>query len=222
MVEPFSIHLMLEESVLVTRMTTRLGGVVAVAVLCLGLAACQSEDEPSGLPHLTDPAPSPTASPSPSPSVEPSEAAIAERAAEAEQRYQEYLEITDRHRIEGTRASQELFDERGLLGEPAVWDAVEVDDDFYADENLKQVGQTRIASIKVTGYDGDPLVDGIGGHRVKFAVCLDYSELDIVREDGTSAIAKGQRDRVFMKVVMQGQEDGTWTVNKLDPVDRKC
>ncbi|WP_253876903.1 hypothetical protein [Promicromonospora umidemergens] len=203
-------------------MTTRLGGVVAVAVFCLSLAACQSEDEPSGLPHVTDPPPSPTASPSPSPSVAPSEAAIAERAAAAEKRYREYREITNRHRIEGTRAFHELFDERGLLGEPGVWDAVEADDDFWADQGLKQIGQTRIASVKVTGYDGDPLADGIGGHRVKFAVCLDNSEVDIVREDGTSAVKKGQPRRTIVKVVMQGQEDGRWTANEFKTTDKEC
>ncbi|MGI5187853.1 hypothetical protein ACQEVI_06900 [Promicromonospora sp. CA-289599] len=197
-----------------TRTTTRLRGVAAAAVLCLGLAACQSGGDEPGVPEA-----SPSASASPSPSVEPSQAAIAERAAEAEQRYREYLEITDRHRIEGTRASQELFP---YLGEPETWDGVEADDDLYATEGLKQVGQTRIASIKVTGYDGDPLADGIGGHRVKFAVCLDNSEVDVVREDGTSAVRKGQPRRTIVKVFMQGQDDGRWTANKFTATDKKC
>ncbi|MFC4631940.1 hypothetical protein ACFO6V_27115 [Promicromonospora alba] len=204
-----------------TRTTTRLGGVAAAAVLCVGLVACQSGGDEPGGPEAS-PSASPSASASPSPSVEPSEAAIAERAAEAEQRYQEYRQITDRHRIEGTPAFPELFDERGLLGEPEVWDAVAESDEFWADEGLKQIGKTRIASIKVTGYDGDPLSDGISGHRVKFAVCLDNSDIDIVREDGTSAVKKGQPRRTIVKVVMQGQEDGTWTANKFTTTDKVC
>lgn len=182
---------------------------ILVAVLCLSLSACQSGDDAPGPSHPIEA----------SPSVDPSEAAIAERAAEAERRYSEYRDITDRHRIDGTRASEELFP---YLGAPETWDFVEADDDFFAAENLTQVGKSRVVSIEMTGYDGDPLADGIRGHRVKFGVCLDHSEIDIVREDGTSAIAKDQSDRVLMNVVMQGQEDGRWTVNTLDTTDDEC
>ena len=207
-----------------TRMTTRLGGVAAVVVLCLGLSACQGDDDASGLQPGSTASPSSTVSPSasPSPSAEPSEAAIAERAAEAEQRYREYLEITNRHRIKGTRAFHELFDEKGYLGHPDVWDAVKANDDLYASEHLKQAGETRIASIEVTGYDGDPLAKGKSGHRVKFAVCLDNSKVDVVRQDGTSAIANGQLDRVVVNVVMQGQDGGRWTFNKFTTTDEEC
>ena len=207
------------------RMTTRVGGVAAVVVLCLGLAACQGGDDASGATHLSDSS-SPTASPSvsPSPSVQPSEAAIAERAAEAEKRHREYVKITEQHRKNGTHAYQELFD-GGYLGNPEMWAAAEADDELFAAEKLKQVGKTRIASIEVTGYDGDPLADGIGGHRVKFAVCLDYSDYDVVREDGDSAIAPDQAERVLMKLVLQGQqgkEDRSWAVSKYDAAGKEC
>lgn len=192
---------------------------VGVAVLCLSLSACQPGDRTSGPPHVAEASPSPTVPPSPS--VDPAEAAIAERAAAAEQRYREYLKIRERHHTSRTGAFQELFD-NGYLGNPEMRDAEEADDDLFAAENLTQTGEVRIASIEATGYDGDPLAGDILGHRVTFAVCLDYTGYDLVRRDGTSAIAEDQRDRVFMNVVMQGQGGDIWSLDTNKAEDREC
>ena len=191
----------------------------AAAVLCLSLSACQPGGEPSGAPHPAEV--SPSASASPGPSVDRSEAAIAERAAEAEQRYREYLAIRERHHTDGSGAFQELHN-KGYLGHPDIWTSEELDDELIVAEKVKQVGQVQIRSIEVTGYDGDPLADDIFGHRVNLAVCLDYSDHDLVRANGESVVPPGQPDRVVMHLVMQGQEAGRWTVNKHEPTGKEC
>lgn len=196
----------------VTRRPTMVVGAGLVSVvLAAGLGGCSSGEpvtEPSSAASSEAPA-----SPSPSPSpVDPVEAAKAERIAEAERRFEEYVAISEKHQKAGTSGFEELFN-NGYLGNAEMHASNRAGWERLGARKVKQVGDVRIDYYRSETYEaGDPLEEDITGHRIQFVVCADYSEMDLVKPDGSSTQDDSFPDRRLLVIVMQGQPPGTWSV----------
>ena len=183
------------------------GAAIALA-LTLGLSACSADTEAASeasAPPLVSPTPTVSASP-----TDPAEAAKAKNIADAKRRYTEFVEISDKHAKNGTNANEE-FIFGGYLGDSEMIGQQEEYWADYTEAELKQTGDVRIVSMKVTEYEGDPLEDTILGHRVRMEVCVNTSDIDVVRQDGSSALQDGVPQQRIMDVLMQGQRT-VWSV----------
>ncbi len=190
------------------RPTSRIAGALATAALALALAACQSggdaRSEASPTTSASEESPQ-------SPTPDPSEAAIDERAADAEQRFREFLEIRDDYAKKGKDPFEDLLN-NGYLGTAEVQKGEQSLWAQYTELGLKQVGSMRVTAVETTEYEGDPFDDEITGHRVHLQVCMDSSDYDVVRPDGSSAVEESP-SREVRRVVMQGQPTGLWSLS---------
>lgn len=197
---------------------------VAVA-LVFSLAACQAGTEAASETSASQSAsPTPTTPPSSSASLtpeDPAEAAKAKNIAEAEQRYLEYQAIASEHAKKGENPFWVLMS-GGYVGSAELQESEKSYWEQFADLGLKETGNVSIDVVEVTRYEGDPLKKDVTGQRVRMEACIDSSGADVVRPDGTSTLQKGGQDRVLMKVTMQGQQGGLWSVNENTPTGKKC
>ncbi|GAA4719575.1 hypothetical protein APR04_003476 [Promicromonospora umidemergens] len=201
-----------------------LGAVVALA-LTVGLSACQAGTEaaaeisasPSASPTPTT-SPSPSASPTPE---DPAKAAKAKNIAAAKQRYLEYQAIASKHGKKGENPFRVLMS-GGYIGSAELQESEQSYWEQFADLGLKETGNASLDVVEATKYEGDPLKKDVTGQRVRMEVCIDSSAADVVRPDGTSTLQKGGPDRVLMKVTMQGQQGGLWSVNENTSTGKKC
>lgn len=190
-------------------------GMMLAGAIALGTTGCTSDDEPQADPTPATASPSPTASPTPS--VDATQAAIDERAAEAEKRYREYWEIAAKYATEGESPLDELDVQSYLMGDFAKqeidhWATFESDD-------WKEAGEVDVVSAMTVEYEGDPLDEDITGHRVHLQVCLDTSRWDLLGPDGKSIISSEQGRRL-MDVVLQGQpKAGVWSIRKNERIE---
>ncbi|MEU4360770.1 hypothetical protein [Promicromonospora sp. NPDC023987] len=195
-----------------------LSATIAVA-LALGLSACGGETEASSEAMVSPPvSPTPTASPSP---TDPAAAAKEKNVADAELRYSEFRDISDRYAKKGESPFWELMN-NGYLGNADIQASQQSFWDQFTELKLKQTGQASVASVEVTDYEGDPLDESVQGHRVHLIICTDNSGKDVVRPNGTSALKKGDSRRIEMGVVMQGQSSGVWSVVETASTGKDC
>ena len=193
---------------------------VAVA-LVLSLSACQAGTE-AAPESSTSPTPtvSPSSSGSPTPE-DPAKAAKAKNIAEAEQRYLEFQNISSKHAKKGENPFWDLMSE-GYIGSAELQESEQSYWEQFTELGLKETGHVSIDVVEATKYEGDPLKKDVTGQRVRMEVCIDSSDADVVRPDGTSTLQNGGPDRVLMKVTMQGQQGGLWSVNENTPTGKKC
>lgn len=193
------------------------GTAVALA-LTLSLSACQGDTETaSETPASPSASQTPTASPSP---TDVATAAKDDNVKNAEKRHREFLNIRNAHAKKGEDPFADLLND-GYLGNAEMRESEQSFWGQYVDLGLKQVGESHIESVEATEYEGDPRERDITGHRVHLKVCMDNSDYDVVRPDGSSAIAKGS-SRLVMNVVMQGQPAGLWSVAKTQSTGNEC
>lgn len=205
--------------------TPRPAALGAAVALVLSLAACQADTEaatetsasPSASSTPTD-SPSPSASPTPE---DPAEAAKAKNIAEAEQRYLEFQNISSKYAKKGENPFWDLMS-GGYIGSAELQESEQSYWEQFTDLGLKETGHVSIDVVEATRYEGDPLKKDVTGQRVRMEVCIDSSDADVVRPDGTSTLQNGGSDRVLMKVTMQGQQGGLWSVNENTPTGKKC
>jgi hypothetical protein len=190
-----------------------------VLVLTLGLSACQvGAETPPDASASPSVSPTPTASPSP---TDPAVAARKKNIADAEQRYIEFREISDRYAKKGKNPFWELMN-NGYLGNADIQASQQSYWQQVNELKLKQTGQASVVSVETTDYEGDPLDESVQGQRVHFRVCVDNSGKDVVRPDGTSALQKGDSRRIEMGAVMQGQSSGLWSVAETASTGKDC
>jgi hypothetical protein len=194
-------------------------GVIAVLALTLCLSACQSGAEASSE-TTTSPSASPTPTASPS-LTDPEAAAMEQNVTDAEQRYREFRQISDRYAKKGKSPFWELLN-NGYLGNADIQASQRSFWEQFTELKLKQTGQASVVSVDVTEYEGDPLDESIQGQRVHLSVCTDNSGKDVVRPDGTSALQKGDSRRIEMGIVMQGQSTGMWSVAETASTGKDC
>ncbi|MFE7506702.1 hypothetical protein [Promicromonospora sp. NPDC057488] len=194
-----------------------LGGALVLA-LTLGLSACKAEEPVPAASESTSASATPTVSPS---KADPAEEAKTRNIADAKQRYIEFRQISDRYAKKGKDPFWELMN-NGYLGNADIQASQQSYWQQVTELKLKQTGQASVVSVEATGYDGDPLDESVQGQRVHFRVCVDNSDKDVVRPDGTSALQKGDSRRVEMGAVMQGQSSGLWSVVETAPTGKDC
>lgn len=196
-------------------------GVIACTALAVVLSGCTGQSggvtPPAASPSVSSSA-SPTGSPTP---TDPAEAAKQERIADALRRYEEYLEIDEKHQKAGTNGYEELA---LYLGDPDMHANEEMKWAYIVEHGYKMIGDRKpVVSVVDAEYDGDPLADTISGHRVRLDVCLDTTGFKIVGPDGKALPAIGSGpDKVIAKVLMQGQPSELWTIREDKSTKKEC
>jgi hypothetical protein len=196
--------------------TTAVGAALVAVALAAGLSGCTTGDpvvRPSvaatfGPPVSVEP-------------VDPAEAAKEARIEAAQQRYEEYLEITSRLSKKGEDPFWDLMDNGYLSGDEfrkyqqSVWEQ-------FTEKGIRQVGDSIVVSYENVKYKGDPLDGDIARHEVSMDVCLDNTNADFVDPDGKSILQEGFPKRVILNVIMRGMPAGVWAVAADDGDGTAC
>lgn len=178
--------------------------VVAVTAACTGPA-----DDPER------PSTTASASVSSTPTLDPAEAARQKNIDDATTTLMTYVDLDN-------DLSQAGFVDWSPLNlylsgdlRPAVIAAYE----SYAEGGLRQTGELTVEDLRVVDY-----AEGASGSAsISFEGCMDTSEWDIVKPDGSSIVEPGQADRTLAVYRMTRQEDGRWTVDATESGgDQRC
>lgn len=182
------------------------------------LAACTTGgDHPTPSPTTTKSSPTPTETETTP--ADPVEAAKQANIDAAKARYVEFVATTNTiDQAGGINGYEQVQD---FLGTPEMMTERQSFYSQFAEKGLKQTGETKVASLTVTEYIGDPTVAG-QTQQVRIDVCLDNGGVDVVRPDGTSALLPGYPTRLIQNVFMQTQQDGRWTINENTNTEVEC
>jgi hypothetical protein len=192
-------------------------GVILSAAAAFGLAGCTSDaDTPSSLEGLQS---QPSEEMSPTPSVDPAQAVIDERAAAAEERYLEAMDIADEYAGKGETPFWELNDKGYISGSFA--DDQQTFWDYFVSEGRKRVGERDVLSIEVTDYEGSVTDEDYTGHRVHLTVCTDRSKVEVLDAEGNPIPGDGAAT-VSALVKMQGQPGGHWSIASVENLGSGC
>lgn len=193
-------------------------GIIACTALAVVLSGCGGQSD-GGTPPTASPSASasPTASPTP---TDPAEAAEQERIADALSRYEEYLEIDEKHQKAGTNGYEELA---LYLGDPDILSNERMKWDFLTEQGYKMVGNRDVTALVDASYVGDPLADTISGHRIKLDVCVDGTGTHTVDADGEVVpVPDPGPQKSISKVLMQGQPGERWTIREDKYTKKEC
>jgi len=197
-------------------MSSRLAPLACAAALTALLAACTGGG--NGQP-LATPTPTATVSSTPTPTASPTPTLSDEEAAKqanieaAQARYVEYRRLGDE--ILADPGQEGAFEKiRPYISSEeriAWWQSIPQQ---YVDLGRHQTGVVKVLGFTVTDYEGDPVEDGT--QVVNMDVCVDGTGVDVLKEDGTSAVAWAPETPIVTKVSMQRQPDQRWTVEVED------
>lgn len=199
---------------------------VSVVVTVLAIAGIAffvlGGDEPA-----TAPPPAPTAveEPADTTPAEPVQQTPEDlAAAEAQERYEEFLRVGD-DVGQGGFASALPFDAVAVAPERVFQETAFRN--ARKTPGLRQIGTTQIASMSVTSVDLTPEPGGYPG--VVLQVCLDVSGVDILDGSGTSIVSPDREDRSKSTVTMyryepgtKGAEAGGWYVYEATALNEPC
>ncbi|MFC4629585.1 hypothetical protein ACFO6V_15165 [Promicromonospora alba] len=196
-------------------------GVIACTALAVVLSGCSGQ---SDAPASASPAASASASASPTGSptpTDPAEAAKQERIADALRRYEEYLEIDEKHQKAGTHGYEDVA---LYVGHPDIHSNEQMKWDYIAEHGIKMVGDRKpIVSVVDARYDGNPLANTVSGHRVHLDLCVNATGFEFVDAGGEVVpVTDPGPDQSVLKVVMQGQPGEQWTINKITSTKKSC
>ncbi|MCK0116996.1 hypothetical protein MWU57_08100 [Isoptericola sp. S6320L] len=199
-------------------MPTRLALAAGTVGLTVLLAACtggsNGNDRPLPIPTVALPSAtaSPTPSPSPTPTLSKEDAAQQANVDDAQGRFAEYLEVSDRVLAE-PGSGDPLRTVRPYIGSEEMvtwWQSVPQQ---FTDQGLHQTGTSTLVSVDVTDYEGDPLSEGT--QIVTMEACVDFTDVEVVDADGNPAESSYTATTpVVQDVVMQRQPDDRWTVQE--------
>lgn len=205
-----------ERLVVIAGIVVTMLALVGIAILVVGVG-----DDPAPAP------PAPVAvdeSADTAPVQEPAQTPEDLAAAEAEQRYREFLEVRNSV-AQGGYQSSAPFDAVAVLPERAYQEAA-----FrkaQATPGLRQIGATKIASLSVTSVDLTPEPGGYP--EVLLQACLDVSGVDIVDGTGSSIVLPEREERSKSTVTMyryepgtKGAESGGWFVYEATALNEPC
>lgn len=185
---------------------------VAVAAgLLLGAAGCSGPAEPAPSPTTS----TPTATQSPSPTPSPSPMTETERAAaNAEALIREYYRVTDAV----AKDPANLLDQLGPVTTSTNLTTQQTEYRQWQQDGLRQTGDTRIAELVVqtVSLDNSDPAKGVVP-TVQVDVCYDVSDVDVVRDDGTSVVGPERPDRAWERLWVANYDyandpDGAWRV----------
>jgi hypothetical protein len=204
----------------------RLAVIVGVFVTMLALAGITilvvgGGDDPAP----PSPAPAAVDEPADTESVqEPTQTPEDRAAAEAEERYREFLEVRTSV-AQGGYESSAPFDAVTVLPERAYQETAFRN--AQRTPGLRQIGTTQIASLGVTSVDLTPEPGGYP--KIVFQVCLDVSGVDIVDGTGKSVVLPEREERSKSTVTMyryepgtKGAEAGGWFVYEATALNEPC
>jgi hypothetical protein len=204
----------------------RLAVIVGVVVTMLALAGITilvvgGGDDPA------PPPPAPAAVDEPAdtePVQEPAQTPEDVAAAEAEERYREFLRVGDEVGQDGF-ASADPFDAVTVLPERAYQETAFRN--AQRTPGLRQIGTTQIASLSVTSVDLTPEPGGYP--KVVLQACLDVTGVDIVDGTGQSVVLPEREERSKSTVTMyryepgtKGAEAGGWFVYEATALNEPC
>ena len=185
-------------------------GLTALLAACTGGGNGQPRSTPTATATVSS-TPTPTASPTPTLSDE--EAAKQANIEAAQARYVEYRKLGDE--ILADPGQERAFEKiRPYISSEeriAWWQSIPQQ---YVDLGHHQTGAAKVLGFTVTDYEGDPV--GEGTQVVTMDVCVDGTGVDVLKEDGTSAVAWTPQTPIVTKVSMQRQPDQRWTVQVED------
>ncbi|CAB4896713.1 MAG: hypothetical protein F2825_00305 [Actinobacteria bacterium] len=145
-------------------------------------------------------------------------------AAEAQERYREFLEVRTSV-AQGGYQSSAPFDAVTVLPERAYQETAFRN--AQRTPGLRQIGITQIASLSVTSVDLTPEPGGYP--EVVLQACLDVSGVDIVDGTGKSVVLPEREERSKSTVTMyryepgtKGAETGGWFVYEATALNEPC
>lgn len=200
-----------------------IAGVLVTVLALLGIAilVVGGGDDPA------PPPPAPAAVDEPAdtkPVQQPAQTPEDLAAAEAEERYRDFLRVGD-DVGQGGFVSADPFDAVTVLPERAYQETAFRN--AQRTPGLRQTGTTQIASLSVTSVDLTPEPGGYP--EVVLQACLDVSGVDIVDGTGSSIVLPEREERSKSTVTMyryepgtKGAEAGGWFVYEATALNEPC
>lgn len=198
-------------------------GVIVTVLALVGTAILLT----GGNEEPTPPSPAPAAVDEPAetaPVQEPAQTPKDLAAAEAKERYREFLRVGD-DVGQGGFVSADPFDAVTVPPERAHQETAFRN--AQSTPGLRQIGATQIASLGVTSVALDP--DPGGYPEVVLQACLDVSGVDIVDGTGRSVVLPEREERSKSTVTMyryepgtKGAEAGGWFVYEATALNEPC
>jgi hypothetical protein len=187
---------------------------IAILVAGGGDAPAQPPPAPAGVDEPADT----------EPGQEPAQTPEDLAAAEAEERYRDFLRVGD-DVGQGGFVSADPFDAVAVLPERAHQETAFRN--AQRTPGLRQTGTTQIASLSVTSVDLTPEPGGYP--KVVLQTCLDVSGVDIVDGTGRSIVLPEREERSKSTVTMyryepgtKGAEAGGWFVYEATALNEPC
>lgn len=200
-----------------------IAGVVVTVLAVVGIAILVIDGGDAPAP----PPPAPVAVDEPAdtaPVQEPAQTPEDLAAAEAEERYREFLRVGDEVG-QGGFVSADPFDAVTVLPERAYQETALRN--AQRTPGLRQIGTTQVASLSVTSVDLTPEPGGYP--EVVLQACLDVSGVDIVDGTGSSIVLPEREERSKSTVTMyhyepgtKGAETGGWFVYEATALNEPC
>ncbi|KAB7742937.1 hypothetical protein GA707_14845 [Nostocoides sp. F2B08] len=192
---------------------TRLAGSVATAALIVAAVTSCASDGPapvpspttSAAPTLTSPAPPTTSTATATP---PTDSEIAANAASAVLR--EFYDVRSQLRQDSSRSLT-------LLEDVAISTELTAQRNLFErerEQGLRQIGETKIVELEVTSVNLDNSDPSAGKvPTVQIELCFDVSGVDVVDQDGKSAISPDRPDTGWIQFQVANYE---WDTNPED------
>lgn len=203
--------------------TRRAGSVATAALIVAVMASCANDPSPPVPTTGTSPAPtlsSPAPTTNTATATPPSDSEIAADAATAALR--EFYEVR-------TRLRQDPSEPLTLLDDVAISTELTAQRNLFERERnqgLHQVGETKIVELDVKSVNLDNSDPSAGKvPTVQIELCFDVSDVDVVDEDGKSAISPDRPDTGWIQFLVSNYEwdtdpDGAWRVASSRDIER--
>jgi hypothetical protein len=203
---------------------TRLAGSVATAAMVVAAMTSCASDGPAPEPTTITSSASSMSSPAPTLSTAtatpPTDSEIAADAASAVLR--EFYDVRSQLRQDSSRSLT-------LLEDVAISTELTAQRNLFErerEQGLRQIGETKIVELDVTSVNLDNSDPSAGKvPTVQIELCFDVSDVDVVDENGTSAISPDRPDTGWIQFLVANYEwdtnpDDAWRVASSQDIER--